>query len=45
MTNMSTSQGIGKANPILGVKPPLGSIEKSNSEKFTLVPIFSFNYL
>jgi hypothetical protein len=42
---MSTSHRVGKANPILGKKLPSGSIEKSNSEKFTLVPIFSLNYL
>jgi hypothetical protein len=44
MNDMSTSQGVGNANPILGVKLPLGSIEKSNNDKFTLVPILSNNY-
>jgi hypothetical protein len=42
---MSTNQRVGKANPILGVKLPLGLIEKSNNDKFTLVPIFFLNYL
>jgi hypothetical protein len=40
MNNMSTNQGVGKADPILGVKLPLGSIENQIVRNLLWFPFF-----